>query len=63
MTLTRGLNFTLVTSIGDIDLLGEIPGGGAYHDLLPGASEASASGYTGWLSEGRTVDRAPAGKQ
>jgi hypothetical protein len=39
MTLTRGLNFTLVTSIGDIDLLGEIPGGGAYHDLLPGSIE------------------------
>jgi hypothetical protein len=28
-TLARGLNFTLVTSLGDIDLLGEIPGGGA----------------------------------
>jgi hypothetical protein len=32
-TLTRGLNFTLVTSLGDIDLLGEIPGGGTYEDL------------------------------
>ena len=36
-TLARGLNFTLTTSLGDIDLLGEIPGGGAYEDLLPGA--------------------------
>jgi len=36
-TLARGLNFTLTTSLGDIDLLGEIPGGGAYQDLLPGA--------------------------
>jgi hypothetical protein len=35
--LARGLNFTLMTSLGDIDLLGEIPGGGTYHDLLPGA--------------------------
>jgi hypothetical protein len=26
-TLARGLNFTLVTSLGDIDLLGELPGG------------------------------------
>jgi hypothetical protein len=26
-------NFTLVTSLGDIDLLGEIPGGGSYEDL------------------------------
>jgi hypothetical protein len=27
----------LVTSIGDIDLLGEIPGGGSYRDLCEGA--------------------------
>ncbi|HXB74872.1 MAG TPA: hypothetical protein VNY05_41965 [Candidatus Acidoferrales bacterium] len=39
VTLTRGLNFTLATSLGDIDLLGEIPGGGAYDDLLPDAIE------------------------
>ena len=39
VTLTRGLNFTLATSLGDIDLLGEIPGGGTYQDLLPGAIE------------------------
>lgn len=32
-TLAHGLNFTLTTSLGDIDLLGEIPGGGAYNDL------------------------------
>jgi hypothetical protein len=37
VTLSRGLNFTLTTSLGDVDLLGEIPGGGAYEDLLPGA--------------------------
>lgn len=29
-TILRGLNFTLVTSVGDIDLLGEIAGLGAY---------------------------------
>lgn len=38
-TLARGLNFTLVTALGDIDLLGEIPGGGTYEDLSPGAIE------------------------
>lgn len=38
-TLARGLNFTLVTSLGDIDLLGEIPGGGTYAELLPGTIE------------------------
>jgi hypothetical protein len=34
-TLRRGLNFTLSSAIGDIDLLGEITGGGDYADLLP----------------------------
>jgi hypothetical protein len=33
-TLSHGLNFTLVTTLGDIDLLGEITGGGRYEDLL-----------------------------
>jgi predicted nucleotidyltransferase len=33
-TLRRGLNFTLTSSLGDLDLLGEIAGGGAYEDLL-----------------------------
>jgi predicted nucleotidyltransferase len=34
-TIQRGLNFTLDTSLGQIDLLGEITGGGAYEALLP----------------------------
>lgn len=34
-TLARGLNFTLTTTAGDIDLLGEIICGGRYEDLLP----------------------------
>jgi predicted nucleotidyltransferase len=33
-TLRNGLNFTLTTSLGDIDLLGEVAGGGTYQDLL-----------------------------
>lgn len=33
--LKAGLNFTLTTTVGDIDLLGEITGGGAFEDLLP----------------------------
>ncbi len=32
-TLKRGLNFTLTTSAGWIDLLGEIAGGGTYENL------------------------------
>jgi hypothetical protein len=34
-TVTRGLNFTLTTALGDLDLLGEITGGGGYDELLP----------------------------
>jgi predicted nucleotidyltransferase len=33
-TISAGLNFTLVTSLGDLDLLGEITGGGSYEQLL-----------------------------
>ena len=43
-TLARGLNFTLVTKLGDIDLLGEIPGGGTYEDLAAGAIELQIFG-------------------
>jgi hypothetical protein len=35
VTIERGLNFTLNTDLGDLDLLGEITGGGSYDDLLP----------------------------
>jgi predicted nucleotidyltransferase len=41
-TVRAGLNFTLVTSLGDVDLLGEVAGGGAYEQLLPFAAEAEA---------------------
>ncbi len=34
-TLRHGLNFTLATSSGDLDLLGEVTGGGGYEALLP----------------------------
>ncbi len=34
-TLRNGLNFTLSTALGPIDLLGEIAGGGRYEDLAP----------------------------
>lgn len=38
-TLRRGLNFTLATSRGDLDLLGKVAGGGGYEALLPDAEE------------------------
>ena len=34
-TLRRGLNFTLTTTLGDLDLLGVVTGGGDYTALLP----------------------------
>jgi hypothetical protein len=34
-TIQRGLNFTLTTDLGALDLFGEITGGGRYEDLLP----------------------------
>ena len=34
-TLALGLNFTLTTTLGDLDPLGEVTGGGGYEDLLP----------------------------
>ena len=33
-TIRRGLNFTLRTTLGDLDLLGEVAGGGTYEQLL-----------------------------
>ena len=34
-TLKAGLNFTLTTDAGDLDLLGEVKGVGRYEDVLP----------------------------
>ena len=34
-TIQHGLNFTLTTDIADLDVLGEIVGGGGYDALLP----------------------------
>jgi predicted nucleotidyltransferase len=43
-TVLHGLNFTLTTDVGDLDLLGEVVGGGAYEDLLPESVEIDAFG-------------------
>ena len=43
-TIRRGLNFTLTTTLGDLDLLGEIVGGGGYADLLPYSQVVTLSG-------------------
>ncbi|HEX3530455.1 MAG TPA: hypothetical protein VH988_25620 [Thermoanaerobaculia bacterium] len=43
-TIRRGLNFTLVTSAGDLDVLGEIAGDGTYETLLPHSRKVSVFG-------------------
>lgn len=43
-TLRRGLNFTLTTALGDIDLLGEIPGGGDFDRLVADSVEIELFG-------------------
>ena len=43
-TLRAGLNFTLITSTGAIDLLGEITGGGTYDALRPHVISVTAFG-------------------
>ncbi|HEX6885116.1 MAG TPA: hypothetical protein VF530_17210 [Planctomycetota bacterium] len=44
-TLEMGLNFTLVTTLGDIDILGEVLGGGTYEELLPHSKEVDLLGH------------------
>jgi predicted nucleotidyltransferase len=45
-TLERGLNFTLETDLGDLDLLGEIVGGGRYEDLLDATVTLEVFGHS-----------------
>lgn len=45
-TIQHGLNFTLTTALGDIDLLGEIPGGRTYEELLPSTVVIEVFGVT-----------------
>ena len=49
-TVSRGLNFTLTTQLGSIDLLGQIiatgPSGGTYLDLLPHTIELPLFGFS-----------------
>jgi len=43
-TVANGLNFTLTTDLGSLDLLGEITGGGGYEQLLPYSINVSVFG-------------------
>jgi len=43
-TLKKGLNFTLITTLGALDLLGEIVGGGGYEELKPETIKIEVAG-------------------
>jgi hypothetical protein len=43
-TLHRGLDFTLATDLGSIDLMGEMVGGGGYEALVPKADTLTLFG-------------------
>lgn len=43
-TIEAGLNFTLTTSLGDLDVLGEVTGGGGFEQLLPFTDELDLFG-------------------
>jgi predicted nucleotidyltransferase len=45
-TVRRGLNFTLTTTLGDLDLLGELAGGGTYECLQEHAIQVSVFGFS-----------------
>jgi hypothetical protein len=42
--LQKGLNFTLITKLGALDLLGEIVGGGDYEQLKPATIKIEVAG-------------------
>jgi hypothetical protein len=44
-TLRKGLNFTFITDIGSLDLLGEVRGVGGYDDVLAGSVTYELFGY------------------
>jgi hypothetical protein len=44
-TVLRGLNFTLTTTLGALDLLGEVTGGGSFDDLMASAETVTLEGF------------------
>jgi hypothetical protein len=44
-TVARGLNFTLVTTLGDLDLLGEVTGGGNFDRLQLESESVRLAGF------------------
>ncbi len=44
-TLQHGTNFTFTTTMGDVDLLGEVKGIGIYDDLIENSIKVDLDGY------------------
>ncbi len=44
-TLQQGTNFTFITSMGDVDLLGEVKGLGVYDDLIADSIAIDLEGF------------------
>ncbi len=55
-TIAHGLNFTLTTLLGDLDLLGEIVGGGGYRDLRAPCYGATVVWHAVPVSGSRYID-------
>jgi predicted nucleotidyltransferase len=45
-TIEKGLNFTLTTTLGAVDLLGEIVGGGGYDQLVVHTIDIEVAGVS-----------------
>jgi hypothetical protein len=56
-TLASGLNFTLTTGLGDLDMLGEITGVGRDADVSAGASELVVGGGPPRVMDLDTLER------
>jgi hypothetical protein len=48
-TLQHGTNFSFETSMGDVDLLGEVKGVGSYDDLVGQSLRVDFDGYSAYL--------------
>lgn len=63
-TIRRGLNFTLTTDLGDLDLLGEVQGIGKYKDVLARSTALELFGreFNVLSLEGLSVAKRSAGR-
>jgi hypothetical protein len=63
-TLRGGLNFTLMTEVGDVDLLGEVTGLGPYEVVKVHAEEVELYAHRIWVLtlEGLIVSKQAAGR-